>query len=126
MSQLSEQAVESILADIDTMITEVISANTEWLALCRLVHQADPMAKAAENIWHANNGEKLRKLERYLGKNDKFDKNLHRAIELHDQWAGGLTGELKELTSWCDECVPVGLVHAACERRPNEQSSKFC
>ncbi|KAF5489379.1 hypothetical protein CGCS363_v012525 [Colletotrichum siamense] len=119
MSHLSEQAVDAIVANIDKMITEVISANTEWLALCRLVRQDDPMATAAQNIvdrvikvmnetremlhWHANNGKRLCKLERYLGKNDKFDKNLRRAFELHDQWAGGLTEELKELTLWRDE-----------------------
>ncbi|KAI8273339.1 hypothetical protein K4K60_010992, partial [Colletotrichum sp. SAR11_57] len=140
MSQLSDHDVDAIVADIDKMITEAISANTEWLASYRPVRQYEHMATAAENIvdrvikvmnetremlhWHANNGKKLRKLKRYLGKNDKFDKNLRRALELHDQWAGGLTEELKELTSWRDECVPVGLAHAARERRRNEQSSK--
>lgn len=119
MSQLSEQAVDSTVADIDRMITEVVSANTEWSASYRSVRQYDHMATAAQNIvdrvikvmsetremlhWHANNGKKLRKLKRYLGKNDKFDKNLRRALELHDQWAGGLTEEFKELTSRRDE-----------------------
>ncbi|KAI8163526.1 hypothetical protein K4K54_006953 [Colletotrichum sp. SAR 10_86] len=120
MSQLSEQAVDAIVVDIDKMIAEVISANTKWLASYRPVRQYDHMATAAQSIvdrvikvmnetremlhWHANNGKKLRKLKRYLGKNDKFDKNLRRALELHDQWDGGLTEELKELTSWRDEC----------------------